>query len=219
MQVLEYQCKEQQEVSDRKLVEQAISGHQASFETLIDRYRSSLTYLISHYLPGDEASDILQQVFVKLYISLPTITVKESIKPWLMRVALNQCLDELRTPRKRKCIHFSELESNCDDEDISHLAFIPDPGPSPEEIVEQHELLHRLQSVIQVLPSKIRSAAHLRYIDQFTYREIGQQLHISEILARTYCHRAKPHLRLALVDLKHVKIASDSLISLKNLMR
>src|SRR5215831_10847208 len=111
-------------------------GDGCSFEFLYQRYSSSLFNFIYRFFGDyDQACDILQQVFLKLYMSLPMLDTRKSLKSWLFQVARNRCLDELR---RTHTVNFSELVD--DDEETTFLMVVPDPHPLPEEVVEQHEL-------------------------------------------------------------------------------
>jgi len=162
----------------------------------VQRYHSPLFNFVCRFLNDyDAASDILQQVFTQLYISLPTLRTGEPLKAWLFRVARNRCLDELR---RKRIIHFSELQTPGEDEDLSPLAIIPDASPLPEEIAERHDLQQILQHAISGLPPKFRMVVSLRYASQLSFAEIGQALEMPEATAKTYFQRAKPLLRAAL---------------------
>ncbi|HLZ57701.1 MAG TPA: RNA polymerase sigma factor [Ktedonosporobacter sp.] len=190
-----------QEVPDSVLVGQILAGNQHAFEALVMRYRSPLLGFIFHYLRNDDqASDMLQQVFLQLYISLPTLSTGGTLKPWLFQVAQNRCLDELRKRRRRRVSHFSELEWIVDGEDLSPLALIPDPHPLPEEIAERHDLRDRLHRAIDQLPPKFRSVVLLRYLTQMSFSEIGRTLDMREATAKTYFQRARPLLRAVLAQ-------------------
>src|SRR5438445_7384818 len=95
------------EISDSVLAQQSLAGDQHAFELLVQRYSTPLFNFIYHFLDDyDQTCDILQQVFLQLYISLPTLSTGEPLKAWLFQVARNRCLDELR---RKHPIHFSEL--------------------------------------------------------------------------------------------------------------
>lgn len=184
------------EVTDGVLAQQTLAGDQVAFEKLVQRYSSSLFNFISRFLNDyDAASDILQQVFTQLYISLPNLRTGEPLKAWLFQVARNRCLDELR---RKRVIHFSELQSSNEDEDLSPLAIIPDNSPLPEDVAERHDLQHILQEAISGLPPKFRAVVLLRYAAQLSFSEIGRTLHMPEATAKTYFQRAKPLLRTTL---------------------
>jgi RNA polymerase sigma-70 factor, ECF subfamily len=186
------------ECTDGLLAQQTLSGDQQAFEGLVNRYHTVLFNFICHFLGDyDQACDILQQVFLQLYISLPTLRTGEPLKAWLFRVARNRCLDELR---RKRAIHFSELEMVSDEDEISPLAAMPDPGPLPEDLAEHHDVQDALRAAIDGLPPKFRSVVLLRYTAQLSFSEIGHVLHMPEATAKTYFQRAKPLLRVALKD-------------------
>ena len=184
------------EMSDGILAQRSIAGDQRAFEILVQRYSTPLFNFICRFLADyDQACDILQQVFVQLYISLPNLRTSDPLKAWLFQVARNRCLDELR---RKHAIHFSELEPVNDDDELSPLATMPDTDPLPEELAERRDLQQCLQKAIQTLPPKFRSVVLLRYAGQLSFSEIGQALDMPEATAKTYFQRAKPLLRAAL---------------------
>jgi RNA polymerase sigma factor (sigma-70 family) len=186
------------DITDGVLAQQTLAGDQYAFESLVGRYSTPLFNFIYRFLGDyDQACDILQHVFIQLHISLPTLRTDKPLKAWLFQVARNRCLDELR---RKHAIHFSELESMNDDDELSPLAAIPDNGPLPEELAEQSDLQERLHKAIQTLPIKFRSVVLLRYAGQLSFSEIGQALSMPEATAKTYFQRAKPLLRAALVN-------------------
>jgi RNA polymerase sigma factor (sigma-70 family) len=184
------------EITDGMLVQQTLAGDQQAFEMLVRRYNVPLFNFICHCLGDyDLACDVAQQVFLQLYISMPTLRTGEPLKAWLFQVARNRCLDELR--RKRPT-HFSELESTTGDDDLSPLDIMPDTRPLPDEIAEHHDLQSALKKAIDGLPPKFRSVVLLRYAGQLTFSEIGKTLNMPEATAKTYFQRARPLLRAAL---------------------
>jgi RNA polymerase sigma factor (sigma-70 family) len=184
------------EIADGVLAQQTLAGDQQAFEALVKRYSTPLFNFICRFLGDyDQACDISQQVFLQLYLSLSTLRTGDPLKAWLFQVARNRCLDELR---RKHAIHFSELESVSDEDELSPLAAMPDTSPLPEELAERHDLQERLQQAIEALPPKFRSVVLLRYAGQLSFSEIGQVLNMPEATAKTYFQRAKPLLRTAL---------------------
>lgn len=198
MQLRERVKNQQKDMTDGVLAQQSLAGDQQAFEKLVQRYSSSLFNFICRFLNDyDAASDILQQVFTQLYISLPNLRTGEPLKAWLFQVARNRCLDELR---RKRVIHFSELQAANEDDDLSPLAIIPDNSPLPEDIAERHDLQEILQTAIAALPPKFRAVVLLRYTAQLSFSEIGRALQMPEATAKTYFQRAKPLLRASLKD-------------------
>jgi RNA polymerase sigma-70 factor, ECF subfamily len=194
------------EPSDNELVQQALAGDMSGFETLVERYSRMLTYTAYQILGNrQQVEDVLQFVFLQLFLSLDTLHADKSIRAWLFKVVYNRCMDELRRVQP---IYFSELKVSGDvEDDFLPFEFVPDPTPLPEEIAEQHELQQRILRAISVLPPRLRSVVFLRYALQKSFAEIGQILNIPEATAKTYFHRAKPYLRASL------QLYKDQLVS------
>lgn len=183
------------EHSDALLAQVVLDGDQSAFELLVRRYHTPLFNFICHFLGDyDLACDVLQQVFLRFYLSLPKLGTSEPFKAWLFQVARNCCVDELRR-RHRYAIHFSQLEVENGDGELSILSDIPDPGPLPEELLERHDLQLHLCQAIESLPPKFRAVVVLRYTSQLSFSEIGRTLSMPEATAKTYFHRAKALLR------------------------
>jgi RNA polymerase sigma factor (sigma-70 family) len=194
------------DITDGVLARQTLAGDQEAFEKLVQRYSSSLFNFICRFLSDyDAASDILQQVFTQLYISLPNLRTGEPLKAWLFQVARNRCLDELR---RKRIIHFSELQALNEDDELSPLAIIPDDSPLPEDVAERHDLQEILQAAIASLPPKFRAVVLLRYTAQLSFSEIGRTLQMPEATAKTYFQRAKPLLRTTLKEQFHLTTAN-----------
>ncbi len=198
MQTQEYVKISHPEISDAVLAQQILAGDQQAFEVLVHRYSTPLFNFIYRFLGDyDQACDVLQQVFLRFYTSLPALSTGNPFKAWLFQVARNCCVDELRR-RRRYAIHFSQLESVNTESETSMLADMPDQSPLPEDLAEHHDLQECLQRAIQTLPPKFRSVVQLRYAGQLSFAEIGQVLRMPEATAKTYFHRAKQLLRTTL---------------------
>jgi RNA polymerase sigma factor (sigma-70 family) len=191
---------ENPETADRVLVQQALSGNQEAFEALVSRYKKTLFGLIYHYV-GEyhEAEDILQHVWLQLYLSLATLRPCVQIKPWLFTVARNRSLDFLRHKHvlsKRRLL-FCEVEARIEEDEVSFLEAIPDTSPTLEELAELHEHQREIQTAIRALPHTYRPVVWLFYRSQLNYAEIGRILDRPGSTVKTHFNRAKPFLRAA----------------------
>jgi RNA polymerase sigma-70 factor (ECF subfamily) len=185
---------------DSVLAQHYLAGDQQAFEVLVKRYSRPLFTFICRFLGEyDAASDILQQVMLQLYLSLPKLRTGEPLKAWLYQVARNRCLDELR---RKRAMHFSELEKEIDEEEQSLLDTMQDRSPLPDEVVERRDVQEILLKAIRALPPKFRAVVLLRYASQLSYAEIGRVLHMPEATAKTYFQRAKPLLKVGLGSLR-----------------
>ncbi len=197
--------KQGQGVPDGILVRQAQAGDQRAFEFLVSRYHRPLaSYILGFLKDGEQVNDVLQHVYLQLYISPPILLTNVPLKVWLFRVARNRCLDELRRRRRRAEIPFSTLAWDYSEEDLSPIEAIPDPDPLPEEVAECIDLYCSLQEAIASLPPKFRPIVHLRCFRQLTFAEIGRMLKMPETTAKTYFYRSLPRLRRALASSVHI---------------
>ena len=192
------------ETADSVLVQQALNGDQEAFEALVGRYQHSLFGLIYHYV-GEyhEAEDILQQVWLQLYLSLTTLRACVQIKPWLFTVARNRSLDFLRHKYllSQRLLFFCEGEARNEEDEVSFLEAIPDTSLTPEELAEQHDLQREIQHAIRTLPHTYRPVVWLFYRSQLNYTEIGRILNMPNSTVKTHFNRAKPFLRTAFTAL------------------
>ncbi len=194
----------EQRVPDGDLVGHALAGDQTAFESLVDRYHHQLMGLTWGMLKDyDQCYNVLQQVFLQLYLSLPTLSQNVTLKPWLVQVARNRCLDELRKGRRRAEVAFSTLERQDGEEGLSPLEAIPDTEPLPEEMAESSELYRLLNEAIASMPPRFHSILNLYYFRQLTFSEIGRALNIPEATAKTYYCRSLPRLRKVLASNAH----------------
>ena len=187
------------EVPDGTLVGQALAGEQVAFESLVHRYHQQLMGFIWSMLKDhDQCYDVLQYVYLQLYLSLSTLSQHVTLKAWLFRVARNRCLDELRRRRRRPEVLFSTLERGQRGEELSPLEAIPDSEPLPEEMTENTELQSLLRAAMVSLPPQLRSIIRLRFFRQLTFSEIGQTLNMPETRVKTYFYRSLLRVRKAL---------------------
>jgi len=201
----QYNVLQGQGVPDGVLVGQALAGDQRAFELLVSRYRHPLAGYIQGFLKdGEQVYDVLQYVFLKLYVSLASLSTDTSLKAWLFQVARNRCLDELRRRRRRPEVPFSILARQDREGELSPLETILDPEPLPEEIAERIDLHRSLQQAIVSLSPKFRSIVCLHCFRQLSFPEIGRRLNMPENTVKTYFYRSLPRLRRALASRAHV---------------
>lgn len=196
------------DVSDSELIQQARTGSEQAFEELVYRYAPSLSRFIHAFLPDyDQANDIFQQVLIQWYVSLPTLQLGRPLRPWLFQVARYRCLDELR---RRRALHFSELEIEDEEEQTPPHHAIPHPSPLLEDLAEQQELRDQVCAAIRTLPVHYRTIVALRYALHLSFVEIGRKLGIPESTAKTYFQRAKPLMQASLAPMQALPLQEAS---------
>jgi len=151
----------------------------------VEAYQNQ-AWTLARYLLKDpsEAEDACQEAFVKLWHHRDRVDA-DRIRPWLMKVTRNACLDRLR--RRRPTESLEEW----------HL---PDDSRGPLQGAEQRELGRQLKGAIATLREPYRSLVILRDIHQNTYEEVANVLELSLSQVRVYLHRARKQLREELAE-------------------
>lgn len=195
----------EQDIPDGRLIKLSLAGDQFAFDCLVKRYRNILaSYIGGFFRDREQVLDMLQQVYLQLYLSLPILLTNVSIHAWLFRVARNRCLDELRRRRSQAAIPFSTLEWEYGEEEQSIVAAIPDSDPLPEEVAERSDLYCTLHEAIASLPPKLRTIVLLHSFRQLTFTEIACVLDMPASTVKTYFYRSLPYLRRTLVGEAHL---------------
>lgn len=178
---------------DKELAARSKQGDPHAFEELVRKYQQVILNLAYHYVGWrDEIEDIAQKIFSKVYFSLPKFDIRRPFFPWLYRIAINQCYDELRRAKRQKVRTFSELsidETGSIEKLISQNEI---PAASDENRQELHALLHRM---LDQLPSHQRMAIVLRDIELIPYVEMAEILKCTEQAARLKVFRARIRLK------------------------
>lgn len=157
---------------DEDLVRSYLGGEENALRLLIDRYLKSLYNFVYQYVGNaDEAEDVVQEVFVKVWKNLKKFDRSRSFKTWIFTIAKNSALDVLK---KKKTIPFAAFE---DEQGHNALvANLTDESLLPNELLERADIAGVLQKTVEKLPSADRVILFLYYHDGFNFREIAEAL-------------------------------------------
>ena len=181
---------------DRDLVTKCQKGDTAAFEELVRKYQQTVFNLTYHYIGyREEVEDVAQKIFTKIYFSLPKFDVGRPFFPWLYRIAINQCYDELRRIRRQKTHTFSELSAH-ETHSIENLISQNETPVIPDE--DRQEMRALLRKVLGQLPDQQRMAIVLRDLEAIPYSRIAEILKCSEQAARLKVFRARTRLKTLL---------------------
>jgi len=178
---------------DEKLLKRAKDGDAEAFEELVTVYYKTVFNIALRMLSNTEdASDLTQEVFIKIFKSIGTFEGKSSFKTWIYRITTNLCLDEFRTRKKMKVVSFDEQIENKNEESSLKLT---DTGISPETKLLNSELKETLNQAIMELPKDLRLAVVLRDVQNFSYEEISLALKCPQGTVKSRINRARQQLR------------------------
>jgi RNA polymerase sigma-70 factor (ECF subfamily) len=185
--------KETDWADDRELVGRCQKGDELAFEALVKKYQQTIFNLVYHNIGnGAEVEDIAQKIFAKIYFSLAKFDNKRPFFPWLYRIAVNQCYDELRRARRRKVMTFTDLSLH-ETESIEKLLNQRDTSPPPQE--DQRELHSLLYKLLDQIPAQQRTAIVLRDLEDVPYDQMAEVMKCTEQAARLKVFRARARLR------------------------
>ena len=194
--------------SDVQLMLDVKAGDDASFEFLLQKYRTPLvSFLFGMVRDAATAEDLAQEVFLRIYRARKHYSPSAKFTTWLFRIATNLALNSVRDNRHRK-LEVS-LDAPADDEDAT-----PREVPGSEMRIDEH-MVERdrsefIRRVIGSLPEKQRVAVLLHKYEEMDYGEIARILDCSESALKSLLFRAYETLRVQLAPLVANPIAHRS---------
>jgi len=158
--------------SDQILIKKYLQGDEKSLEVLIHRYLKPI-YSFAYQYTGNsqEAEDITQEIFVKVWRNLKKFDRDRSFKTWIFSIAKNTAIDFLK---KKKAVSFSEFQNENGENAL--LEKFADSSLLPNELLEQKDIIGALAKAINKLLPKYRKTLLLRHDDNLTFREIAESL-------------------------------------------
>ena len=163
-----------------------------TFLEIYHEHQKMVYNLCLNYLQNtQDAEEVTQDVFVKIYAKLPSFEGKSSIKTWIYRIAINHCIDFLKAQKRQKRFALFKNIFNLDNQ---HLYDPPDFN-HPGVQLEDREALENLYKKINELPENQKTAVILKYLDDLPQREIAAIMDLSEKAVESLLHRAKQQLK------------------------
>jgi RNA polymerase sigma-70 factor (ECF subfamily) len=170
--------------TDTELVGRFQAGEEGVFDELLARHEARLYAFVCTLVGTPEADDVMQEVVLAVYRSLPTFRGDSSFSTWLYRVVANTCSRYRRRWRRRPLVlAFSECPPET-------LLAIPDAAPGPERSALDAEFHERLEQAIAALSPLHRAVVHLRYTEELSYQDIAEALDIPLGTVRSRLHHA-----------------------------
>lgn len=162
---------------DQVLVAAAKMGDHEAFETLVKRYRARIFALALRYTRvHEDAEDVVQQTFQKMFVYLGTFAGKSSFSTWLTRIAINEALMFLRRARAQREVSLNDLTG--DERTGPHLD-MADDRPDPEAAYLKGEEARILSVAIRRLTPRVRRVLELTDLRELSAPETARQMGLS----------------------------------------
>ncbi len=187
-------------VDEKALIQAAQEGDQDAFGQLVRAYDQSVLRLATNLLHSQEdAQDVYQEAFLRVYRNLKNFRFDCSFHTWLYRIVTNLCLDQMRKKkvRKEESAQVEAADGPLDRMDIFQESRVEG---NPERGLLSGELRERIQSALGGLTARERMVFELRHYQGLKLRNIGEILGTSEEAAKNCLFRATQKMRVALGD-------------------
>jgi RNA polymerase sigma-70 factor (ECF subfamily) len=177
------------------LIERCLTGDQRAWDEIVRLYWRKV-FNIAYKFVGrqDEAEDLTQDIFFKLFKSLKTFDRRANFSTWLISVSRNLCIDHYRSMRR-------EHDVVTHDVDVVSLAH-PSALDSPQAALEQRDRVALLRAALDRLPPSLRTAVMLRDIQELSYQEIAKKLGVPEGTVKSRINRGRTELSRQIARLR-----------------
>jgi RNA polymerase sigma-70 factor (ECF subfamily) len=170
------------------LIQRCLAGDQLAWETIVRQYRRKV-FNVAYKFVGrhEEAEDLTQDIFLKVFKSLDTFDRRANFQTWLISVSRNLCIDHYRSVRKER----ETIDREVDSADVAS----PSAGP-PSQIaaLEQRDRVELLREAMAALPATLRTAVLMRDIQECSYHEIARTLKLPEGTVKSRINRGRTEL-------------------------
>ncbi len=176
---------------DEELVEKCLNGQREAFEVLVKRYEKQI-FSLAYRLCGDyeEAADYAQDAFIQVYKALNQYDRSRRFFPWLYRIAHNTCINGMNK-RPKAMIPI---------EDITEIVTTEDGMAQPEVQYANAEMRQTIYQVIMDLPENFREPVILRFVEELSYKEIGERMNLPVSTIETRLFRGRQILQEKLAN-------------------
>jgi RNA polymerase sigma-70 factor (ECF subfamily) len=185
--------------ADSDIIHQVINGNINAFELLLERYQDLVLKIVKKHTPYDQAEEIVQDVFIRAYQSLPTFRGKSTFKQWLSSVAVKTCYDFWRKryrSRELPMSSLSEAHQNWLEGVISNQSMAEFNQQS-----SQQEAREVLDWALERLSAQDRMVIELVYLEGLSVKEAAELLGWSTANVKIRSFRARKVLQKLLEEL------------------
>lgn len=188
------------ESSDNELVALTLAGHKKAFEAIVRRYQKLVYNMIYQMVRSHEtAADLTQETFLKAYKNLGGFRNNAKLKPWLLKIASNSTLNQIRDNKSKYFDSLEELLEDCPN------AEPPSSAASVEEEIEMRFSQASLLDALQKLSPRHRQVFILRYQQDLACADIASIVDESESAIKSLLFRIREKLRKILLEEQKVQ--------------
>ncbi len=186
-----------------QLIESCLRGDQSAWDEIVQKnWRRVFNVAYKFVGRHEEAEDLSQEIFLKLYRALHTFDRRANFQTWLISISRNLCIDHYRSVRRER----ETVDRHVDAADLSPTA----PGPDALSRLHRRDRRDLLRLGMLALPDTLRTAVLLRDIQDLSYHEIAERLDLPEGTVKSRINRGRKELARRIVQLEREQ--ADSVV-------
>ena len=169
------------------LIQRCLQGDQLAWDAIVQQHRRKV-FNVAYKFVGrhEEAEDLTQDIFLKIFKSLGTFDRRANFQTWLISVSRNLCIDHYRSVRLER----QAIDRQVDPNELSPVSH----EPGPIAAIEQQDRVALLREALAVLPESLRTAVLMRDIQELSYQEIADRLRLPEGTVKSRINRGRTEL-------------------------
>lgn len=172
--------------SDAELIERCLRKDNTAWDQIVARFRRKIFH-IAYKFTGrhDEAEDLTQEIFLKIFRSLEKFNRDADFSTWLSSVARNFCIDHYRASKREREVLV---------EDLVAFDMAPASSGNPHRALEERDRRSFVRRGLEMLPEKLREAVVLRDLQGLSYQEMAERLRLPEGTVKSRINRGREEL-------------------------
>lgn len=193
-----------EKATEKQMISRAKKGELTAFEALVTAYERRVFSLAFRFSNNEQdAQDITQEVFLRVYRSLKSFRGDSGFSTWLYRITANICIDHARTAKGNRAISLEteDGERPITDEAVQH---------QPEAAVQNTMLRDEINEALAMLSEEHRQIFLLREISGLSYTEIAHILTLEEGTVKSRLARARKQMRDILLQRGNIAVPNPS---------
>ena len=169
------------------LIQRCLSGDQQACDAIVRQYWRKV-FNVAYKFVGkhDEAEDLTQDIFLKIFKALKTFDRRANFQTWIISISRNLCIDHYRSVRKER----QTIAREVDTADLQP----PSRERTPYALAEHQDLRAQLKQALEALPETLRTAVVLRDLQELSYQEIADRLALPEGTVKSRINRGRLEL-------------------------
>ena len=185
------------------LIEACLQGNQSAWNTIVSRYRRKV-FNVAYTFVGrhDEAEDLTQDIFLKIFKALRTFDRRANFTTWIVSVSRNLCIDHYRRVRKEREV----VDRRVDASELTPVAGDIDAFAR----LDRFDRRALLREALAALPDTLRTAVAMRDLQELSYQEIARRLDLPDGTVKSRINRGRHELARQVLRIEQARRAGSS---------